>query len=81
MQITVHFWSYFRDLTGLASEILELEEGVSVETAVTEVMKRYPKLIPLRNSTLVAVGVDYADSATRLRAGDELSLFPPVQGG
>ena len=35
----------------------------------------------MRNSTLIAVGVDYQGPSYRLGAGDEVSLFPPVQGG
>jgi molybdopterin converting factor small subunit len=35
----------------------------------------------MRKSMLVAVGVDYADASRLLAHGDEVSLFPPVQGG
>jgi len=42
---------------------------------------RFPKLAGARNSLLVAVGVDYQGADYVLREGDEVSLFPPVQGG
>ena len=32
-------------------------------------------------STLIAVGVDYQPKDYVLKDGDEVSLFPPVQGG
>ena len=35
----------------------------------------------MQNSTLIAVGVDYQTRSYRLQEGDEVSLFPPVQGG
>jgi molybdopterin converting factor small subunit len=35
----------------------------------------------MQKSTLMAVGVDYQDRACILKEGDEVSLFPPVQGG
>jgi molybdopterin converting factor small subunit len=35
----------------------------------------------MRNSTLIAVGVDYQEKSYVLKEGDEVSLFPPVQGG
>jgi molybdopterin converting factor small subunit len=35
----------------------------------------------MRKATLMAVGVDYQSRTYVLREGDEVSLFPPVQGG
>ncbi len=81
MQIKVHFWSYYRDLSGTVDCSIEVPEGASVETAMTEIFRLHPKLAPLRKSTLVALGVDYAAPESRLREGDQLSFFPPVQGG
>jgi sulfur-carrier protein len=81
MTITVQLWSYFRDLAGTGSLTLELPEHATVGDAQAEVYRRHPKLAALRNSTLLAVGVDYQGPSHPLRPGDELSLFPPVQGG
>ena len=41
----------------------------------------FPKLGAMRKATLMAIGVDYQDRTYVLREGDEVSLFPPVQGG
>lgn len=81
MTIPVQLWSYFRDLAGTSSLDVELCDGATVEDALRLVYTRHPKLAALRNSTLIAVGVDYAGASRVLRAGDEVSLFPPVQGG
>ncbi len=81
MTVPVQLWSYFRDLAGMATLTVELPEGATVAEALDAVYARHPQLAALRNSTLIAVGVDYADSSQVLRAGDEVSLFPPVQGG
>ena len=81
MRISVHFWSYFQELAGTARAELELGDGATVGDALTAVAVRFPKWAELRKSTLVAVGVEYAEPGQRLGAGDELSLFPPVQGG
>ena len=35
----------------------------------------------MQNSTLLAVGVEYQTRDYVLQPGDEVSLFPPVQGG
>ena len=81
MQICVRFWSYFSDLTGTPSVLLELPDGSTVGDAVLAVEKRFPALTPARRCTLLAVGVDYAQAEQILQSQDELSLFPPVQGG
>lgn len=81
MIIRVQFWSYFRDLAGVPGLEVELADGVTVAEALDVVYICHPKLAALRRSTLIAVGVDYADPGRLLRPGDELSLFPPVQGG
>ena len=81
MTIPIQLWSYFRDLAGVACVEVELPAGATVADALSAVYARHPKLATLRNSTLIAVGVDYADSSQVLLAGDEVSLFPPVQGG
>lgn len=81
MTIRVLFWSYFREFTGVESVDLELPAEATVAVALAEVFRRWPELERMRGSTLVAVDVDYADAGRILRSGDELSLFPPVQGG
>ena len=35
----------------------------------------------MQKATLMAVGVDYQGRGYVLKEGDEVSLFPPVQGG
>jgi molybdopterin converting factor small subunit len=81
MTITVHFWSYFRDLTGIKSDQFEVPAGTRVGSFLDVVYSRHSALVPLRGSALVAVGVEYADSNQVLEPGSEVSLFPPVQGG
>lgn len=81
MQITVNFWSYFADITGTRQRTLELPEASTVESAVDIIYQSYPTLATARKCTLIAVGVDYAPSDQVLHPNDELSFFPPVQGG
>ena len=81
MQITVHFYSYLRDLTGCAQTTEELPVGSTVAALQQQLWRRFPALEPLQNSTLIAVGVDYQPKSYVLAEGDEVSLFPPVQGG
>lgn len=81
MRIQVRFWSYFADLAGAPGTTLEMPPGSTVGHAMNAVEMRFPALTPARRCALMAVGVDYARVEHVLNDGDELSLFPPVQGG
>ena len=81
MKIPVLFHSYFRDLTGCSNVALEIPEGTTLKKVIAQIQEQFPKLKSMERSTLVAVGVEYQRGDYVLRDGDEVSLFPPVQGG
>ena len=65
------------DLAGVSSGLDlsflgDLQDGI---------YSRFPRLAGLQKSTLMAVGVDYQDRTYILQENDEVSFFPPVQGG
>jgi molybdopterin converting factor small subunit len=81
MEINVHFYSYFKDLTGCTQTAEALPPDSTIADLVKRLEERFPKLAEMRNSTLIAVGVEYQGRGYRLQENDEVSLFPPVQGG
>ena len=81
MNVTVHFHSYFKDLTGCAHATETLDADSTLGALHEKLMARFPKLAAMKKSTLIAVGVDYQPRDYVLGDGDEVSLFPPVQGG
>ena len=81
MQVTVHFYSYFKDLTGCPQTSATLSTNANISDLLNVVFERFPKLREMRKSMLIAVGVDYQKPDFVLHEGDEVSLFPPVQGG
>ena len=81
MQVRVHFYSYFKELTAVAETTETLEPGARISDLLAGLLARFPQLRPMRRSMLVAVGVDYQGADYALKEGDEVSLFPPVQGG
>ncbi len=81
MRVTVSFYSYFRDLAGCAQATEELPQGSTLGGLWERLAVRFPKLAAMQKATLMAVGVDYRDRTYVLKEGDEVSLFPPVQGG
>jgi molybdopterin converting factor small subunit len=81
MRVTVRFYSYFKDLTSCGETTETLPAGSTLDDLLVRLAARFPKLGALQKSTLAAVGVDYQDRAYVLQDGEEVSLFPPVQGG
>ena len=81
MRVTVCFYAWFKEVTGCARLEETLPAGSTVDELLGRVFTRFPKLAALQRSMLVAVGLDYQDRDCVLKEGDEVSLFPPVQGG
>jgi molybdopterin converting factor small subunit len=81
LKIQVQFYSYFKDLAGCGQTEETLPEQATVGELLARIHTRFPKLAPAARSTLVAVGVEYATQDQPLSDGDQVSLFPPVQGG
>ena len=81
MLIRVQFYSYFKDLTGVSAAQEEVAAGSTLGELLQRLHARFPRFREMARSTLVAVGVEYQAPEYRLQEGDEVALFPPVQGG
>jgi len=81
MRVTVCFHSWFKDMAGCSRAEETLPPGSTVDTLVARVLVRFPKLADAQRSMLVAVGLEYRGRDCALSDGDEVSIFPPVQGG
>ena len=81
MEVKVQFYSYFKDLTGCTELLEPIRPNQTLGELLNDLGRRFPKLGAMRKSMLAAVGVDYQTGDYKLKDGDEVSLFPPVQGG
>ena len=81
MTVQVSFYSYFKELAGVPRTSEALPDGSTLGDLHDRIGARFPKLAALRKSTLTAVGVEYQRPDHVLQDGDEVSFFPPVQGG
>ncbi|MBC8097150.1 MAG: MoaD/ThiS family protein [Akkermansiaceae bacterium] len=81
MTVAVNFYSYFKELTGCANTVEEIASGGTLNDLYAALIRKFPRLSVMEKSTLMAVGVDYQPRDYVLKPGDEVSLFPPVQGG
>ncbi|MCC6234288.1 MAG: MoaD/ThiS family protein [Verrucomicrobiales bacterium] len=81
IRVRIRYWSWFKDLTHTPESECTLPDGATVADVLHRVHQEHPRLAEARKSTLVAVGVEYQPPDHILHEGDEVSLFPPVQGG
>jgi molybdopterin converting factor small subunit len=81
MSVTVSFYSYFKELAGCAQTTESLPDGSTLNDLYHKLAVRFPKLAAMERATLIAVGIEYRERSYVLQEGDEISLFPPVQGG
>jgi molybdopterin synthase sulfur carrier subunit len=81
MRVHVQFFSRLRDLAG----VQELELDVANPTTAAELLEilysRTPALRDWDKSILVAAGVEFVERNYVLKADDQISIMPPVQGG
>jgi molybdopterin synthase catalytic subunit len=81
MKVNVLFFGITHDLTGFAQEQVDLPEGESLEGLRRLYEARFPRLLSVGDSLLLAVNQEIAKGSIRLRDGDEVAFMPPVSGG
>jgi molybdopterin synthase catalytic subunit len=81
MKINVLFFGVTHDLTGFAQEQVELPEGENLDGLRRCYESRFPRLLSVGGSLLLAVNQEIAKGSTPLRDGDEVAFMPPVSGG
>jgi molybdopterin synthase catalytic subunit len=81
MQVRVLFFGILKDLAGKPSDSLELPENATLADVLAHYNLSIPRLKETAASLAMSVNQEYAGPATRLNAGDEVALLPPVSGG
>ena len=81
MNIRVQFYAQLRDVVGAQELDFDLPEGSTVRDLLENIYNQKPALRSQDKSILVGAGVDFVDRNHALKAGDEISVMPPVQGG
>jgi len=81
MRVNVLFFGITHDLTGCAQEQVDLPEGENLEGLRRLYEARFPRLLSVGNSLILAVNQEIARDSLPLREGDEVAFMPPVSGG
>ena len=79
--LRVLLFAGLREAAGTRELTIRLPDGASVAELRARLAEECPPLRPLVGNAGVAINEEYADAATRLRAGDVVALIPPVSGG
>ena len=82
MTIKLLFFSLLRDLTGKEEVVFPLPaESLSVGDLLDLLFENYPDLKNWDEKLLIAINCEYANREDTVKAGDEVAVMPPVQGG
>lgn len=81
MRVSVLFFGITHDITGCAREQAQIPEGETLQALRHRYETRFPRLLSVGGSLLVAVNQEIANPSTALRDGDEVAFMPPVSGG
>jgi len=81
MKVQVQFFSRLRDLAGTSEMELEMPDHASAGDLLEILYAKVPALREWDSSILVASGVEFVERDYVVKASDEISIMPPVQGG
>lgn len=78
MQVNVRYFASVRDRMGKEEEEVTIDQ---TNITVDDLWHHLSGGESLPSSTLIAVNMEYTNSAQLLKNGDEVAFFPPVTGG
>jgi len=81
MKVKVKFFSSHRNVVGEKEIEMDVKEGSRVHELVDMLMKKYPGLKKLSEYTVLSLNHRYAEGKEILKEGDEVAIFPPIEGG
>jgi molybdopterin converting factor subunit 1 len=82
LRVRVLFFGAARETVGRDEVELSLRAPATASSAFEEILSSYPELQRrFGRSLLFAINQEYARGEAKVRAGDELAIFPPVSGG
>jgi sulfur-carrier protein len=79
--VTVKLFAAFQEAIATHEMQLAIPANAPVMQVYDRLASEYPILEKWRSLTRYAVNLDFVESDTLLKDGDEVALIPPVSGG
>lgn len=79
--VTIKLFAAYQEAYGVPELKRSLASGTSVQTVLNQLLSEKPELERWRELTRFGVNLQFVDSDTLLKDGDELVFIPPVSGG
>ena len=82
MTVRILFFSLLEDIVGKRECDFNLPDGkCTVKLILDQIYLEWPELKEWDTKMLVALDLNYVDTATEVVEGQTLALMPPLQGG
>ena len=81
MRVRVRLFAGTRDAVGAPVLDVEIAEDATLSDLFDELTRAHPRLAAYRPHALLALDGAFVPATTRLRAGSEAAILPPVSGG
>ncbi|NEP13015.1 MAG: MoaD/ThiS family protein [Symploca sp. SIO2C1] len=81
LTITVKLFAAYQEAYGVPELKLEFPCSTPVSAVQQHLLAEHPELEQWRNLTRFGINLEFVESDTILRDGDEVVLIPPVSGG
>jgi molybdopterin converting factor subunit 1 len=83
--LTIYYFAWLRERTGMSHEELPLPDGVTTVTELVDYLSArgpgHSLAFQNRRTIRCAINQEFADPSSPLHPGDEVAFFPPVTGG
>jgi MoaE-MoaD fusion protein len=81
VRVKVLFFGQLKDIAGCSQDAVDLPEGARLGDVFDYYATRYPRMLELQSSIVMALNQQFSASGESLRDGDEAAFLPPVSGG
>ena len=81
MKIHAQLYAQLRDAAGCSRVDIDISDGASVFDLLERLYAKFPALRVHDKTILIGAGVEFVDRNYKLKAGEEIAIMPPVQGG
>ena len=81
VDVRVRYFAAHKELAGVPEETVTVPDGTTVAGLLQVLVRLHPELEGILRDTMVSVNRGVGSADIVLDEGDDVALFPPIQGG